>query len=77
MNKIGIYIHIPFCIKKCLYCDFVSYSDKKDIQEQYMKSLKKEIENWLKQNQDIEIETIYIGLGTPSSIYEKYIKEIL
>ena len=55
MNKIGIYIHIPFCIKKCLYCDFVSYSDKKDIQEQYMKSLKKEIENWLKQNQYIEI----------------------
>ena len=55
MNKIGIYIHIPFCIKKWLYCDFVSYSDKKDIQEQYMKSLKKEIENWLKQNQDIEI----------------------
>ena len=77
MNKIGIYIHIPFCIKKCLYCDFVSYSDKKDIQEQYMKSLKKEIENWLKQNQDIEIETIYIGGGTPSSIDEKYIKEIL
>ena len=77
MKEIGIYIHIPFCIKKCEYCDFVSYSDKKDIQEQYMKSLKKEIENWLKQNQDIEIETIYIGGGTPSSIDEKYIKEIL
>lgn len=77
MNKLGIYIHIPFCIRKCLYCDFVSYVDKNDIQEKYINSLKKEIKYWLDKNPDTKIETIYIGGGTPSCINEKYIKEIL
>ena len=74
-NKhIGIYIHIPFCKQKCYYCDFVSYCNKDNLIEKYIQAVKKEI-----QLQEIikEIDTIYIGGGTPSYIDAKYIKEIL
>ena len=43
MKEIGVYIHIPFCIKKCDYCDFISYCDKKDLVEEYIEKLKEEI----------------------------------
>ena len=46
MKEIGEYIHIPFCKKKCLYCDFVSFANKPDLQKEYIEALKKEIENW-------------------------------
>ena len=75
--ELGVYIHIPFCIKKCYYCDFVSYSNKFEMQEKYIKKLLKEIEdneNLLKTN---EITTIYIGGGTPSSIKPELIKNVL
>lgn len=77
MKKLGVYIHIPFCKQKCLYCDFISFPQKEEMQEQYIKSLIKEINWWKEQNRDIEIETIYIGGGTPSYIESKYIAEIL
>lgn len=76
MKEIGIYIHIPFCIKKCLYCDFTSFSDKKEMIEKYIKALKKEIEETLK-NKNFIAKTIYIGGGTPSCIESKYIEQIL
>lgn len=76
-NDLGIYIHIPFCLKKCYYCDFVSYSNKEEMIEKYIFALCKEI----LQNADIlserKVETIYIGGGTPSYIDAKYIKQIL
>ena len=74
-NKhIGIYIHIPFCKQKCYYCDFVSYCNKDNLIEKYIQAVKNEI-----QLQEIktDIDTIYIGGGTPSYIEAKYIKEIL
>lgn len=75
--ELGIYIHIPFCIKKCDYCDFISYSDKFNLQEKYVEKLIEEIEankQLLKEN---KITTIYIGGGTPSSIKPELIKCIL
>ncbi len=75
--ELGIYIHIPFCIKKCDYCDFISYPNKYDLQEEYVKKVIQEIEdnnNLIKHN---NITTIYIGGGTPSSIKPEYIKNIL
>lgn len=75
MKEIGIYIHIPFCIKKCEYCDFVSYCNKKEYVPQYINALKKEIKNNI--NKEYKITTIYIGGGTPSSIEENYISDII
>jgi len=76
MERFGIYIHIPFCKKKCKYCDFISFSCDENIQEKYFKSLIEEIKN-----KDIlenkEITTIYIGGGTPSLVNSKYISQVL
>ncbi len=76
MKDIGIYIHIPFCIKKCDYCDFISYCNKDNLIEEYIEKLKQEISNEL-QNKEYIIKTIYVGGGTPSSISSKYIVDIL
>ena len=77
MNKkeLGIYIHIPFCKKKCYYCDFVSYANNCKNVEEYIKTVIKEIESYNLENYNIT--TIYIGGGTPSYIDSKYIVEIL
>lgn len=75
MKEIGIYIHIPFCIKKCKYCDFVSFENKLEFQEKYVNSVIKEIENCNKK--DFKVNTIYFGGGTPSSISEDLIVKIL
>lgn len=71
----GIYIHIPFCVRKCYYCDFISFEKKFDMVKKYTDALKKEIKYRLKPNE--KIDTIYIGGGTPSSIDSTYVKEIL
>lgn len=79
MKELGIYIHIPFCKSKCIYCDFNSFVDKEELIEKYISSVKKEIQSEAN-NYKMEnalIKTIYIGGGTPSFIDGKYIKEIL
>lgn len=76
MKEIGIYIHIPFCIKKCYYCDFISYCDKSNLIEKYIEKLKVEINNNLS-DKEWCIKTIYIGGGTPSCIHSKYIIDVL
>ena len=77
MKKIGVYIHIPFCKQKCYYCDFISFPNIEKMQEKYVRALLKEIQNFIKENQELKIETIYIGGGTPSYIDSKYIEKIL
>ena len=75
MKKIGIYVHIPFCKLKCIYCDFISYSGKNDYINSYLQSLKEEIIETNKT--DLIVDTIYIGGGTPSYIEKEYISDIL
>lgn len=76
-EELGIYVHIPFCVRKCYYCDFVSFVGNKDLQEQYIDTLKKEIvENNEKGNNRV-VTTIYIGGGTPSCIDSKWIVSII
>ena len=75
--EIGVYIHIPFCKRKCYYCDFVSYPEKYELQEKYIDKVIQEIEENKKILQDNNVTTIYIGGGTPSSIKPELIKRIL
>lgn len=79
MKEIGIYIHIPFCKKKCNYCDFISFQNKNEYIEQYINCLKKEIEESIKiENiEEIIVRTIYIGGGTPSYISSNYIVDLI
>ena len=69
----SLYVHIPFCKQKCLYCDFNSYSGKENLIDEYVIALKKEIQSY---NLNC-FETVYFGGGTPSIIPAKYIKEIM
>lgn len=74
-NNFGIYIHIPFCVKKCSYCDFISFSNRDNLIEKYIEALKNEIERF--DFSKYIVTTIYIGGGTPSYLNAKYIIEIL
>ena len=77
-KELGIYIHIPFCKKKCYYCDFISYCNKDNLIDRYIKSVICEIQNFKEKYQDkYHVNTLYIGGGTPSYIDAKYIKLIL
>lgn len=85
-KEIGLYVHMPFCKQKCYYCDFVSYANKYNIVDRYIQCLKKEIIQYANENRIMSkhglepkyvIKTIYIGGGTPSSIDELYIINIL
>jgi len=77
MKNIGVYIHIPFCIKKCLYCDFISYSYNKLDVENYIEYLLKEIEYRKNQFKDYMVDTIYFGGGTPSLLSVQEMNKII
>lgn len=66
MDKISLYIHIPFCAQKCLYCDFSSFARKDYLRKAYIEALNKEIISLREKYNNIEINTIFIGGGTPS-----------
>ena len=75
MNEVNLYIHIPFCKKKCFYCDFISYPNKDDYIEEYIDTVIKEYSNY--KAEEYIIKTVYIGGGTPSYIDSKYIVKLL
>lgn len=78
MKDLGIYIHIPFCMKKCAYCDFISFEKKEESIKKYIETLKNEIVQCKELNSsELNIKTIYIGGGTPSYIDSKYIVQII
>ena len=74
-----LYIHIPFCDSKCFYCAFNSYTDKTHLKQEYMKALKiqlkDELSNYVKKHNK-EIETVFIGGGTPSCVKHHEYKEV-
>lgn len=67
----GLYIHIPFCVSKCNYCDFASYAGCADMIGPYLKALRREAEN---RKNDLKPSTLYIGGGTPSFLNTAQIK---
>ena len=75
MEPIGLYIHIPFCEKKCNYCDFLTFVNREDAVEDYVKYLKKEIEMYKGEN--ITLDTIYVGGGTPSYLEASQMRDII
>lgn len=76
-NSLGIYIHIPFCVKKCRYCDFLSGPAGKDVQKQYVDMLLEEIENNAELLKKSCTETVFFGGGTPSILEGKEICRIM
>ena len=76
MKEIGIYIHIPFCIQKCYYCDFCSFDKLQNKQAEYVDALIEEIKNTHNKN-ELLIKTVYIGGGTPSILNANELKQVM
>jgi len=72
-EKFGVYIHIPFCVKKCNYCDFVSYSGLLAHENDYIKALSCEMQKYA----GTAVDTIYLGGGTPSLLSEGGIEKLV
>lgn len=77
MSSIEIYVHIPFCIRKCNYCDFLSFPAICRDQEAYVKALCHEITAMGQKAMGEEVATIFIGGGTPSILVPDQMQEIL
>lgn len=76
-KKLGIYIHIPFCVRKCNYCDFLSMPARESLQDRYMETLLKEITADAEFYRGYEADTVFIGGGTPSVLKEDWIGKLL
>ena len=76
MKELSIYIHIPFCVQKCFYCDFLSFGNRNDIFENYINALVNEIKNYKEECKDYIVKTIFIGGGTPSCLESEHIKRV-
>ncbi len=73
---LGLYVHIPFCIKKCKYCDFKSFELHKSEKQRYLKYLKKEMYLYKEDIASEKMSSIFIGGGTPSVLNSQEIKEL-
>ncbi len=80
-KRMGLYIHLPFCVRKCNYCDFVSGIYDDGVKKEYVRALLKEIGSLDRKYDtdlsDTEIETVYFGGGTPGSINASFIENIM
>ena len=75
----GIYIHIPFCVRKCAYCDFLSAPADEKTQAGYVKALQTEIYQTAKlfSENPYTVDTVFFGGGTPSILVPKHIKALM
>ena len=76
-DKLGIYIHIPFCRSKCDYCDFYSLAGREDQMDRYQKALLAHLAETAPLAKGIPVDTVYFGGGTPSFYGDKRLRELL
>ena len=76
-KDLGLYVHIPFCVRKCEYCDFLSWSAGEEEREQYVNALLSEIESYRDFVKGYRVSTIFVGGGTPSVLRPKQMERIL
>ena len=76
-EKLGIYIHIPFCRSKCDYCDFYSLAGREDRMDAYQKALLAHLAETAPLAQRYQVDSVYFGGGTPSLYGEKRLRELL
>lgn len=77
MKEISLYIHIPFCVKKCQYCDFLSFADcPVDYQETYVEQIMRELDCYKEAAKEYQVISIFVGGGTPSILPEGLVERI-
>lgn len=78
MNEtIGLYIHIPFCKQKCLYCDFPSYAGKEGMQEAYVAALEAEIRKQGEAYKGKTVTSVFFGGGTPTALPIPFLQKLM
>ncbi|MBE5875422.1 MAG: oxygen-independent coproporphyrinogen III oxidase [Lachnospiraceae bacterium] len=77
MKSLSIYIHIPFCVQKCKYCDFLSAPSTPEARAEYLEALKREMIKEAPAYQDYEVKTVFFGGGTPSILEAGQISECM
>ena len=77
LKTLSLYIHIPFCARKCNYCDFLSFNAEKELMDEYFDALEKEISKSGRDCKDRTVATIFFGGGTPSFADEKRVCGLL
>ena len=78
MKPLGLYIHIPFCRSKCLYCDFCSFPNRnEEVKERYADVLCRDLAHRADKCRGYEVETVYFGGGTPTLMHPKQLLRIL
>ncbi len=77
MKQTGLYVHIPFCVQKCLYCDFPSFAGQLEQREQYVHALQKELLQKAERCQGYEIASIFFGGGTPTVLSAEQLQCLL
>lgn len=75
-KPVELYFHIPFCVQKCAYCDFLSAPAVEEVQEAYMTCLLEDFARW-EGKEDYEVQTVFIGGGTPTVVKPAWIVELL
>jgi oxygen-independent coproporphyrinogen-3 oxidase len=73
----SLYVHIPFCVRKCAYCDFASYEGKESLFEPYVRALRTQIRRAAEHFADTRIPTVYFGGGTPNVLPPELLASIL
>ena len=74
-RKLGLYLHIPFCVNKCPYCDFYSIADLSLI-DRYLAALTKQMEAYATQTQAYVVDTVYVGGGTPTLLSRQQMRRL-
>ena len=80
LGDMGLYVHIPFCKQKCMYCDFPAYQNLQDYYETYVYALVQEIDLWVSEQPESKskpIDTIYFGGGTPTELSIQQLQMII
>lgn len=80
LGDMGLYVHIPFCKQKCMYCDFPAYQNLQDYYETYVYALVQEMDLWVSEHPESKakpIDTIYFGGGTPTELSVQQLQMIV
>ena len=76
-NTIGLYIHIPFCKQKCLYCDFPSWAGKENMMQGYVDALTQEIRKRATEYTDKKVVSVFFGGGTPTTLSIPMLEQLM
>ena len=77
MQPFSLYIHVPFCQRKCHYCDFNTYAGLEQLIPPYLEALKQEVGQWSPLLSGWEVRTVFLGGGTPSLLTGPQLRELL